>query len=98
MYHTIPKEYFFLDYLKQVLVSDVFEAFVLHSIFDDSICLGEKQGMVVNNDCGSWYNRIGNFDMGMMVRDWLIKFFRVNPLLSARPMAIHVTGVMVECE
>ena len=24
-------------------------------------CLGEKQGMLVNDECSSWYNRVGNF-------------------------------------
>ena len=24
-------------------------------------CLGEKQGMLVNNECRSWYNRVGDF-------------------------------------
>ena len=24
-------------------------------------CLGEKQCMLVNDECSSWYNRVGNF-------------------------------------
>ena len=24
-------------------------------------CLEEKQGVLVNNECSSWYNRVGNF-------------------------------------
>ena len=26
-----------------------------------AFCLGEKEGMLVNVECSSWYNRIGNF-------------------------------------
>ena len=53
----------FLDYLKQVLLLDEFEAFVHCSIFNKTVhvfCLGENH-TVVNNDCSSWYNRVGDF-------------------------------------
>ena len=48
--------------------------------------LGEKQGMIVNDD-SSWYNRVGDFLMPIcegrkcMVRDQLIKYFRVTALI-----------------
>ena len=29
--------------------------------FKTAFCLGEKHGMLVNNECSSWYNRVGNF-------------------------------------
>ena len=33
-----------------------------HSILDKTVfCLGEKQGTIVNDDCSSWYNRVGEF-------------------------------------
>ena len=33
--------------------------FLRDSIFDKTaFCLGEKQGMLVNNECSSWYNRV----------------------------------------
>ena len=33
-----------------------------HSVLDKMVfCLGEKQGMIVNDDCSSWYNRVGEF-------------------------------------
>ena len=52
----------FLDFLKTVIPPDAFKAFLCGSIFDKSaFCLGEKQGMLVNNECSSWYNRVGNF-------------------------------------
>ena len=54
----------FLDYLKQVLLPDVFEDFMHRSVLDKMVFwLGEKQGMIVNDDCISWnmYNRIGDF-------------------------------------
>ena len=32
------------------------------STFDTAAsCLGEKQGVLVNNECSSWYNSIGDF-------------------------------------
>ena len=46
-----------------MLLPDVFDEFILHSIFSKMVfCLGEKQGMIVNNECSSWYNRVGDFD------------------------------------
>ena len=39
-----------------------FYDFMHYSILDKMVfCLGEKQGMIVNNDCNSWYKRIGDF-------------------------------------
>ena len=47
-----------------VLLPDAFEAFFvgafmikLHTAF----CFGEKQGMLVNNECSSGYNRVDDF-------------------------------------
>ena len=52
----------FLDYLKTVLLPDAFEAFLCGSIFDKTaFCLGGKQGMLVNDECSSWYKRGGEF-------------------------------------
>ena len=86
----------FLDYLKQVLLSDAFEDFMCCSTLDKTVfCLGEKQG--VNDDCSSWYNRVGDFLMSIygrerrkfyMAKDQYIRFLRTSPLLSARPMVI----------
>ena len=54
----------FLEYLKKVLLPDAFEDFMHSSIFDKTVlCLAEKQGMVVNDACSSWYNRVGDFLM-----------------------------------
>ena len=45
--------------MKQVLTSEAFEAFIHGSIFDKAaFCLGEKQGMLVNDECSSWYNKV----------------------------------------
>ena len=61
MYHLIPKTNF-LDYLKKVLPVDTFEAFLRGSIFNKTaFCSGEKQGMLVNDECSSWYNKVGDF-------------------------------------
>ena len=52
----------FMDYLKEVLRPDTFKAAFQGSVFDKTAFhLGEKQGMLVNNECSSWYNRVGNF-------------------------------------
>ena len=55
----------FLDYLKEVLPPDTFEAFLHGSIFDKTaVHLGEKQAMLVNNKCRLlWYNRVGIFSV-----------------------------------
>ena len=52
---------FFKNYLEQVLFLEHIEDFMHRSILDKTIfCLGEKQGMIVNDDCNSWYNRVGD--------------------------------------
>ena len=52
----------FLDYMKQVLTPEAFKPFNHSSIFDKAVfCLGEKQGMMINDECRSWYNRVGDF-------------------------------------
>ena len=91
-----------------MLLPDAFENFIHCSVFNKMIfCLGEKQGMIVNDDCSSWYNRVhvGDFLMSVwerrkeiccMVRDQLVRFLRAAPLLSARPMA--TIARTVECE
>ena len=59
----------FLDYMKQVLTPEAFEAFMHGSIFDKTVfCLGEKQGMLVDDECNSWYNKVGNFLMSVWDR------------------------------
>ena len=41
---------------------DTFEAFLCGSIFAKTVfCLGEKQAMLVNDECSSWCNRVGDF-------------------------------------
>ena len=52
----------FESFLKQVL-SNAFESFLCVSILMELsvFCLGEKQGMLANNECNSWYNRVVNF-------------------------------------
>ena len=68
MHHTIPKDKF-LDYLKQVLLPDAFEDFMHRRVFNKTVlCLGEKQGMIVNNDCSSWCNRVDDILMSIRER------------------------------
>ena len=52
----------FLDYMKQILTPEAIKAFNYSSIFTNTVfCLGEKQGMLINNECSSWYNKVGNY-------------------------------------
>ena len=70
VHHTIPKEKMVLDYyMKQVLASEAFETFTHGSIFDKAVfCVGEKQGMLVNDECSSWYDKVGDFLMSVWSR------------------------------
>ena len=44
----------------QILTPEAFEAF--KHIFDKAMfCLGEEQGMLVNDECSLWYNRLEIF-------------------------------------
>ena len=63
MYHMIPKDKF-LDYIcmKQIFTLKTFQPFNHSSTFDKAVfCLGEKQGMLINNECSSRYTKAGNF-------------------------------------
>ena len=54
--------YCLLNYLKQVLPVDTFESFLCSNIFSKAVfCLEEKQGILVNDKCSSWYIRVGDF-------------------------------------
>ena len=61
-----PETKFFGLY-EAVLTSEAFEAFIHGSIFDKAVfCLVEKQDMLVNDECSSWYNKVGDFfDVGL---------------------------------
>ena len=48
------------------IYTEAFKGFNHSSIFDKvAFCLGEKQGMLINGECSSWYNRVGNFVMSV---------------------------------
>ena len=52
----------FFVYLKQILTPETFEVFIHSNIFEKAVfCLGEKQGTLVNDECSSSYNKIGDF-------------------------------------
>ena len=52
-----------------MLLPDTFQDFVHRSILDKKVfCLGENQGMIVNDDCSLWYNRVGDFLMSVWER------------------------------
>ena len=69
------------------------------------ICLGEKEGMLINDECSSWHNRVGNFLVSIWDRRKQLLYTdrsacmtqQINPTLqSARSMAL--SAMMVECE
>ena len=40
----------------------ILKLFLCSSSFDKTVfCLGKKQGMLINNECSYWYNRVGDF-------------------------------------
>ena len=55
--------------MKQILTLEALKAFNHHNTFGKAVFdLGEKQGMLVNNECSSWYNRVGDFLMSVWDR------------------------------
>ena len=69
---------------------------LLHgSIFDKTaFCLGQKQGMLENGECSSWYNRAADFLVSVWVRRKHLH--TITPLHSAWSIALRV--MTVECE
>ena len=62
VHQMIPKRQLFFQLLEKVVLLDAFEAFLLNSTFNKTIFyLGEKQGLLVRDECSSWCNRVGNF-------------------------------------
>ena len=52
VHHTIPRGEFVLGYPKQILTLEALKVFDHSSIVDKAVfCLGEKQGMLVNDEC-----------------------------------------------
>ena len=59
----------FLDYYRQVRTQDAFEAFRHGCIMDKAVfSLGQKQGMLVNDECSLWSNSVGDFLMSIWDR------------------------------
>ena len=51
-----------LDCFKEVLPLDNFDSFLCGSVSDKpAFCLGEKQGILENDECSSRYNRLHDF-------------------------------------
>ena len=78
-----------------------------YRIFDKTVvCLREKQGVMVNDDWNSWYNRVGDFLMlayerkekFCMVRDQLVRILVATPLLSLSVRPVATIAMAVECE
>ena len=37
----------------------------LSIVYKSVFCLGEKQGLIVSDECSSWYNEVGSFIMSI---------------------------------
>ena len=58
-----------LDYMKKILTRQALNTFHHSKIFPKAVlCLGEKQGTLVNNKCSLWYNRVGALLMSVWSR------------------------------
>ena len=88
--------------MRQVLTSDAFETFSHASILDKAVfCLGQKQGMLVNDECSSWYSRVGDFLMSVWDRRKEILYGngsvgevrQSTPLESVRSMALSAMTI-----
>ena len=67
--HMIPRDKIF-DYLKQVLSSGCVLSFFRSSTFDKAVfCLGEKQDILVKDECSSWFNRVGDCSVVSMEQE-----------------------------
>ena len=83
----IPTDKLYLDYLRQVLTLDVFETFCRSSILKKSVFfLGVEQGMLINDKCSSWCNRVG--DILVLVWDRRKEILYGNGLVH-----VHVSEV-----
>ena len=91
--------------MKQVLTSEAFEAFIHGSMFDKAVfCLGGKLGMLVNDECSSWYNKVGDFLISVWNRKKEILYgngsigevSQTTPLQSAWSMALGAMTVNYE--
>ena len=82
----------------------MFESFLcnIYSIFDEAVfCFGEKQRMLVNDDCSSCYNRVSDFAVVglvyigerkfcMMMDQHVIQSVKPTPLQSANSIRLSV--------
>ena len=61
-FSNVDSQRLILDYLNQVLPAHILEAFVHTQIFIQTMfCLGEKQVVLVSNECSSLHNKVSNF-------------------------------------
>ena len=44
-----------------IAIDEFFILGVLIILVKAAFCLGEKQGLLVEDECSSWYNRVGDF-------------------------------------
>ena len=87
-------------YLKQVLLSETFDAFLCSSVVNKVLfCLGEMKGMLVNNECSLWYSRVGDFLCWFGLRKWKFCMVVDQPMLSLRPTPLQRVKPMalMEC-
>ena len=62
VHHMIPRDKIFFEYLRTVFLPNAFETFLHGNIFNKTdFCFGETEGILINDECSSWYNRVGDF-------------------------------------
>ena len=83
----------FYNCLKGVITKEAYDTFNSASVFDKSVfCLGEKQGLIVSDECSNWYNEVGSFMMSI----WEVR----KEILCGNgfPSGIVQTNPALECE
>ena len=86
---------------------DALETYLCGSIFNKTVfCLGEEQGILVNSECRSWYNRVpvGDFLYKFGIRENSFRTLmdqhtwrdRTTPLQSAWSMALSFSTTEYE--
>ena len=96
----------FWDYLKHVHLPDAFEAFLycIRNFNKVVFCLGKKQGMLENDECTSWNNKVCNFCCWFGIEERRVHVLinqhagsvSSTPLQSVRSIALN--PMAVECD
>ena len=91
-----------------VFPRDAFDTFlhVSNFFYKIAFCLGEKQGSLVNDNCNSWYNRVGDFEYQVGIGEQFLytdKLACVIQQINPTPPGVRgqwhaLSAMRVECE